>query len=114
MLKVRDLESTKAFYRDKLRFRVCDESPEATPDAICKARLGGATLTFTTADLWPGEPGMTGILYVHVDDVVAYYAQVHASVTVTWPLQTRSDDTKEFGVLDCNGYTLAFAQSPSN
>ncbi len=105
LLKVQDLERTKAFYSEKLRFTV-SESDEST----CVLQMGRGTLSFTTVDLWPGEPQMTGTLYIFVDDVVAYYASVHTSVTVIWPLQTRCDDSKEFGVLDCNGYTLAFAQ----
>lgn len=105
LLKVHNLAQTKAYYRDKLRFSI-----KESDESMCVLGLGADSLSFTTADFWSGEPAMTGTIYIDVDDVVAYYALVQACVTVTWPLQTRSDDSKEFGVRDCNGYSLAFAQ----
>jgi len=45
-----------------------------------------------------------------VPDVDAYYATVKDAASVAWPLQDMPYGSREFGVVDCNGYHLAFQQ----
>jgi hypothetical protein len=33
------------------------------------------------------------------------------AVTLAWPLERMPYGIEEFGIVDCNGYTLAFAQA---
>jgi hypothetical protein len=39
---------------------------------------------------------------------------VKDQVEVVWPLEAMSYGTLEFGIHDCNGYTLAFAEERSD
>lgn len=49
-------------------------------------------------------------IYFFLPDVDAYYDAVKDKAIVRWPLENMSYGTREFGVKDCNGYTLAFAR----
>ncbi|MBK4992695.1 bleomycin resistance family protein [Pseudomonas sp. S37] len=48
--------------------------------------------------------------YLHVADVEQYFDGVKDNAQVAWPLQDMPYGSREFGVRDCNGYYLAFAQ----
>jgi uncharacterized glyoxalase superfamily protein PhnB len=58
-----------------------------------------------------GKPGFTGTLYVHMTGVQALFERIKNSVEVVWPLETMDYGQTEFGIRDCDGYTLAFAES---
>jgi predicted enzyme related to lactoylglutathione lyase len=105
LLKCGELEETKAFYSDVLYFEVSD-----TADQTCTVRNGGSSIIFTAEELWPGPPHCTGTIYFFVPDVDAYYDAVKDKADILWPLEDMSYGTREFGVKDCNGYTLAFAK----
>jgi predicted enzyme related to lactoylglutathione lyase len=105
LLKCADLEETKAFYSEILEFDVSD-----TPEETCTVRKSGASIIFTADDLWEGHPHCTGTLYFFLPDVDEYYDAVKHKAFVRWPLEDMSYGLREFGVKDCNGYTLAFAK----
>lgn len=56
---------------------------------------------------------MTGAVYCFNADVPVYYERVKNIARLAWPLERMPYGTEEFGVVDCNGYTLAFAQARS-
>jgi predicted enzyme related to lactoylglutathione lyase len=103
LLRCRDFEETRRFYRAVLGFEVRD-SAEGT---LTVARQG-SRLIFTAADLWGGEPRLTGTIYFTLPDVDAYFASIRDKVTVLWPVQDMPYGSREFGIRDCNGYHLAF------
>src|SRR5581483_6608781 len=103
LLRCLDLEQTRNFYRDSLGFDVTD-----TAEGTLSARLADGLLIFTTVDLWQAPPGAAATFYFAVTDVDAYFAAVKDKVTVSWPLQNMSYGSREFGIRDCNGHTLAF------
>jgi len=45
-----------------------------------------------------------------VADAAACYAAVKDKASIAWPLQHMPYGSTEFGVVDCNGYHLAFRQ----
>jgi uncharacterized glyoxalase superfamily protein PhnB len=49
-------------------------------------------------------------LYFTVADAAGYYAAIKDKVSIAWPLQKMPYGSSEFGVVDCNGYHLAFQQ----
>jgi len=98
-----DIETTRRFYRDSLGFEVTD-----TAEDTLSARLADSTLIFTVADLWKAPVGATATFYFTVSDVDSYFESVKDKVTVSWPLQDMPYGSREFGLCDCNGYTLAF------
>jgi catechol 2,3-dioxygenase-like lactoylglutathione lyase family enzyme len=104
MFYCRDIQSTRDFYHDLLRFQVAEGS-----DGVISVTLEGGTLMFTERDLWKsGTTVSPSTAYFKVGDVDRYYALVKDRVPVAWPLEDMSYGTREFGVRDCNGYLLAF------
>jgi predicted enzyme related to lactoylglutathione lyase len=105
LLKCKDLEETKAFYSKILKFDVSNSA-----ERTCTVHKAEGTIIFSDAKLWDGPPHCTGTIYFFLPDVAAYYASVRDSANVRWPLEDMSYGTHEFGIEDCNGYTLAFAR----
>ena len=105
LLRCRDLEETRQFYRSALDFEVRDSA-----GGTLTAEKQGGTLIFTSGDLWKSPPNFSGTIYFGVQDVDGYFAAVKDKVAVAWPVQNMSYGTREFGVKDCNGYHLAFRQ----
>lgn len=85
-------EAARRYYASALGFAVTD----------------AARLIFTAEDLWKRLPGFSGTICIGVTDVDGFYAEVAGKADVAWPLQTMSYGMREFGIKDCNGYTLAF------
>lgn len=100
-----DLEETKAFYAEILDFEVADG-----PENTCTAQKASASTILTSEDLWGGPPHCTGTIYLFLSDVDAYYDSIRHKAIVRWPLEDMAYGLREFGVKDCNGYTLAFAK----
>jgi hypothetical protein len=105
LLKCANLVETRAFYSEILEFDVSD-----TAEETCTVRKSGASIIFTAVDLWKGHPHCTGTIYFFLPDVDEYYDAVKDKAIVQWPLEDMSYGLREFGVKDCNGYTLAFAK----
>ncbi|WP_233639602.1 VOC family protein [Achromobacter xylosoxidans] len=86
-------------------------SPSPTPPkARSRWSNTGGRLIFTTLDLWKRAPGFSGTLYFSLPDVEAFYRQVKDKTPIAWPLQRMAYGSHEFGLVDGNGYTLAFVQ----
>jgi len=105
LLKCSDLDETKAFYSEILRFDVSDSA-----EGTCTVQKAGGTIIFSGGDLWEGRPHCTGTIYFFLPDVEEFYESVKDKAIVRWPLEDMPYGTREFGVKDCNGYTLAFAK----
>src|SRR5262245_44255639 len=105
LLRCHDLEVTTQFYRSVLGFNM-RYSAAGTPPV----ERHGATLIFLSRDLWKTAIGLSATVYFTVPDADDYFTSVKDKVTVAWPLQDMSYGSREFGIKDCNGYYLAFAQ----
>lgn len=105
LLKCADLEETKAFYAEILEFEV-----SASAERTCTVQKAGGTIIFTDEQLWEGHPHCTGTIYFFLPNVDEYYDAIKDKAILRWPLENQSYGTREFGVKDCNGYTLAFAR----
>jgi catechol 2,3-dioxygenase-like lactoylglutathione lyase family enzyme len=103
LLRCSDLGQTRDFYRTALGFRVTE-----TAKGTLTARFEGSTLLFTDQDLWKTAPAVSGTIYFATSDADSYYAVVKDKVPVSWPLQEMPYGSREFGIRDCNGYSLAF------
>ncbi len=73
-------------------------------------QLQDCCLIFTEQDLWAAPVACSGILYLAIADVARYHEQVRDKAEIAWPLQEMDYGSREFGIRDCNGYTLAFTQ----
>ncbi len=105
LMKCKDIEETKSFYANLLGFDVAD-----TAEGTCTVHKAGGTIIFSTGDNLGSSPAMSGTIYFFISQVDEYFAAVKDQVEVEWPLQNMSYGTREFGIRDCNGYHLAFAQ----
>jgi len=105
LLRCHDLKLTREHYRDVLGFSVTDSA-----DGTLTVQLQDCRLLFTEQDLWGGEVRCSATLYLNLTDVQRYYDTVKAQAQIAWPLQDMPYGSREFGVRDCNGYHLAFAQ----
>lgn len=105
LLHCNDLEQTRKFYGSVLGFNVS----ESTQGTLTVEKHGGK-LIFTQQDLWKSQPACSGTIYFTIPDADNYYATVKDKASISWPLQDMSYGSREFGVSDCNGYSLAFQQ----
>ena len=105
LLRCNNIEETRAFYASVLGFAV-----SASAEGSLTAENTAAKLLFTAQDLWESAPVCSGTIYFTVPDVDACFAAVKDQTTLAWPLQDMPYGSREFGVTDCNGYTLAFRQ----
>lgn len=105
LLKCSDEKETKSFYSNVLGFDVTDSAEET-----CTVQKAGGAIIFSSGGNLGAEPAMTGTIYFFVHQVDDYFEEIKDKVDVQWPLQNMSYGTREFGIKDCNGYYLAFAQ----
>ena len=105
LLRCRDLEETREFYKSVLGFSVRD-----TAEETLTVELHGGALIFTSDDIWEGPLGFSGTIYFTVPNADGYYETVKDNVAIAWPLQDMSHGSREFGITDCNGYHVAFQQ----
>lgn len=105
LLHTTDLAATRDFYGSVLGFTVTDSA-----EGTLTVEQHGGRLIFTTLDLWKRAPGFSGTLYFSLPDVEAFYRQVKDKIPIAWPLQRMAYGCHEFGLVDGNGYTLAFVQ----
>ncbi|MDN6858994.1 bleomycin resistance family protein [Pseudomonas sp. CAN2814] len=105
LLRCHDLDLTREHYRDTLGFSVSDSA-----EGTLTVQLQDCRLLFTAHDLWSAAVGSSGTLYFQIVDVEGYFEQVKDHAQIAWPLQDMPYGSREFGVRDCNGYHLAFAQ----
>ena len=105
LLKCHDVETTKSFYDEILDFNVSDSE-----NNTCTVEKDGGRILFTSEELWSGSPKCTGTIYFFIENVDEYYASIKYKAIITWPLETMSYGTREFGVKDYDEYILAFAQ----
>jgi uncharacterized glyoxalase superfamily protein PhnB len=103
LLRCSNLAQTREFYRTALGFDVTE-----TAEGTVSTRLAGGTLIFTEQDLWETTPAVSATIYFSIPDADAYYASVKDKAAVAWPLQDMPYGSREFGLRDCNGYTLGF------
>ncbi|TDK33229.1 VOC family protein [Luteimonas terrae] len=106
LLRCTDLERTRAFYASLPGF-----SAAASKGETLTVSGHGARVVFTAADLWHRAPTLTGTLYLTVEDVEACFAQLQGRVPQAWALQDMPYGAREFGIVDPDGYVLAFQQA---
>ncbi len=105
LLRCHDRNLTREHYRDVLGFTVSDSA-----DGTLTVQLQDCRLLFTAQDLWDRDVGCSGTLYLQLADVAHYFATVKDRAQIAWPLQDMPYGSREFGIRDCNGYHLAFAE----
>jgi uncharacterized glyoxalase superfamily protein PhnB len=111
VLKVNDLQRSIQWYTDVLGFRAQGRSADDDVGEHCFVAAGDVEVLLATGAHLGGAPAFTGTLYFRVVGVDALYAQVKGQADIVWPLERQEYGTREFGIRDPDGYTLAFAES---
>jgi hypothetical protein len=74
---------------------------------------GEAELMLSTGSHLGTSANMTGTLYFNGSGVGSLSESIKGRASVAWPLSEMEYGTREFGIKDPDGYTLAFAEDLS-
>jgi uncharacterized glyoxalase superfamily protein PhnB len=111
VLLVRNMDESIEFYVNRLGFRILWRSAGDGGGENSMLEAGSMNLMLSTEAHLGEEPRFSGTLYVDMQGVDALYESLKDRVPIVWPLEVMPYGQKEFGIRDCNGYTLAFAES---
>lgn len=106
LLRCTDLIQTREFYGSVLGFTLVDSA-----ENTLTVEKHGGRLVFTERDLWSTLPVLSGTVYFTVPDAEDVFLRVKDKTAIAWPLQRMPYGSYEFGLIDCNGYVLAFQQA---
>ena len=113
-LKTKDLAKTIDFYVSLLGFVVDSKWPAGNP-TNCILDNGHVHLAFgTDPQNWYSDPGLSGQLWIDVDNVMALHANLDGKVPVEWGPEVYDYGRREFAIKDCNGYLLTFSEPASS
>ena len=123
-LMVKNVNETVAFYKKHFGFEFFLDVPEGDGEKnFAIVKFGKILLMFQEERNFkqecpfmkrfsPGDAAFT--LYIDVDDVKVLYEKVKGKLKLVQDLHTTFYGSTEFGVFDCNGYVLWFAQQDTN
>jgi catechol 2,3-dioxygenase-like lactoylglutathione lyase family enzyme len=111
VLKVSDMQKSVAFYTGILGFTVAWRATNDGGGENCMLQAGAANLLLSTGSHLGVKPQFTGTLYFHMSGVQEFFERIKNHVEIIWPLETMDYGQTEFGIRDCDGYTLAFAET---
>ena len=111
VLKVSNMQKSVDFYTEILGFTTAWRAADDGGGENCMLHAGDANLLLSTGSHLGDQPQFTGTLYFHISGVREFFDRVKSQVEVVWPLETMDYGQTEFGVRDCDGYTLAFAEA---
>jgi uncharacterized glyoxalase superfamily protein PhnB len=111
VLKVTDMQKSVGFYTGVLGFTVCWKKASDGDGGNCMLQAGTTDLLLSTSSHLGDKPQFTGTLYFDMKGVKELFDRIKNKVEVVWPLEVMEYGQKEFGIHDCDGYTLAFAET---
>lgn len=117
-LLVSNVDRSRAFYIDVLGFSAGMNVPEQPPFVFASVTGGTVEIFFNdaaaTIEEYPalkGRPiGASGTLFIEVEGIEQYYAQLEGNVTLAVPLKTQWYGMREFAITDPDGYLITFAE----
>ena len=105
------MQKSVDFYTGALGFTVALRAANDGGGENCMLQAGDTNLLLSTGPHLGDRPQFTGTLYFHMAGVQEFFEQIKHKVEIVWPLETMDYGQKEFGIRDCDGYTLAFAEA---
>jgi catechol 2,3-dioxygenase-like lactoylglutathione lyase family enzyme len=111
VLKVSDMERAVNFYTGILGFAIAWRTANDGGGENCMLQAGSANVLLSTGAHLGDKPQFTGTLYFNLDGVHEFFERIKSKVEVVWPLETMEYGQTEFGIRDCDGYVLAFAEA---
>jgi catechol 2,3-dioxygenase-like lactoylglutathione lyase family enzyme len=105
------MQKSVAFYTGVLGFTVAWRAANDGGGENCMLQAGAADLLLSTGSHLGDKPQFTGTLYFHMCGVRDFFEKIRHQAQVVWPLETMDYGQLEFGIRDCDGYVLAFAEA---
>jgi uncharacterized glyoxalase superfamily protein PhnB len=117
-LVVSSVESSLAFYEGVLGFTRGVTVPEQSPFVFASVTSASVEIFFNLRSAaeaeyprFAGQPtGLTGTLFIEVDEVEALYQELKDKVPIVMPFLVQWYGMKEFAIADPDGYVITFAQ----
>lgn len=114
-LLVSDIAASLALYRDVLGFQLKESVPDAPPFVFVWLERNGINLFLNDAkpvvqEFTTLRAGNTSTLYIIVDDVEAFHAEISSRARVVTNLKDQFYGMREFAILDPDGYLVTFGQ----
>ena len=110
VLKVSDMQKSVDLYTGILSFSVAWRAANDGGGENCTLEGGATTLLLSTGSHLGDKPQFTGTLYFHMAGIQEFFDRIKNTVEMVWALETMDYGHTEFGLHDCDGYTLAFAE----
>src|SRR5262245_42287432 len=110
VLKVSDMQKAVEFYTGILGFAICWRAENDGGGENTMLQAGATAVLLSTASHLGDKPSFTGTLYFHMNGVQEFFDRIKSKVDNLWPLEAMEYGQSEFGIHDCDGYTLAFAE----
>jgi catechol 2,3-dioxygenase-like lactoylglutathione lyase family enzyme len=110
VLRVSDMQRAVDFYTGVLGFSTCWRAANDGGGENAMLQAGATDLLLSTGSHLGGTPAFTGTLYFKMIGVREFFERIKGKVETVWPLETMEYGQTEFGIRDCDGYTLAFAE----
>jgi uncharacterized glyoxalase superfamily protein PhnB len=111
VLRVLEMQRAVDFYTCILDFAVCWRAANDGGGENCMLTAGDTNVLLSTGSHLGDRPTFSGTLYFHMEGVRDFFENIRHKVDLVWPLETMTYGQTEFGIRDCDGYTLAFAES---
>jgi uncharacterized glyoxalase superfamily protein PhnB len=110
VLKVADMQKSVDFYTRVLGFTVAWQGANDGGGENCMMQAGATDLMLSTGAHLGDKPAFTGTLYFNMTGVKEFFERIKNQVETVWPLEKMDYGQTEFGIRDCDGYVLAFAE----
>jgi uncharacterized glyoxalase superfamily protein PhnB len=111
VLMVAEMQRSVNFYTGVLGFTVCWRGANDGGGDNCMLQGGATALMLSTGSHLGDKPQFSGTLYFNMVGVREFFEQIKNKVQIVWPLEAMDYGQTEFGIKDCDGYTLAFAEA---
>jgi len=117
-LMVEDVNQTVQFYTEVLNFILDQTVPEASPFDWASMKSGDVEIMLQSRSSLAGDIpalkdskiGGSLTFFIQMQGLQELYERVKGKTTIVQDLHTTFYGTREFSILDCNGYILAFAE----
>jgi len=117
-LLVADVERSLAFYTGVLGFALALTVREQPPYVFASVTSGPVEVYFNLAGeavkelpMLKNHPiGLSGTMFIEVEDIKALHEQLRATVPIVMPFVTQWYGMMEFAIADPDGYVITFAQ----
>ena len=113
VLRVKDVQRAIDWYTQQLGFAVRWRAENDGAGENCLLESGKTSLIVSSGSHLGEQPGFSGTLYFEMSGVDQFYQRIKDAVEIAWPLDNMSYGTREFGIRDPDGYTLAFVEDAS-